>query len=425
MLNTLDRQKERPERALLVAVHNHQQQEAHTLEMLGELTELAQSSGLEVVDRMTVRVRGPQSRLLMGKGKAEEVAARCRELEVELLVFDDSLNPGQQRNWEELAKIPVIDRQEVILDIFGQRASTREAELQIELARAEYLLPRLKRAWTHLHRQPGAVGVRGGEGEKQLEIDNRLLRRRITKLKSELKKVRKRRAEQRKKRQGVPVANAAIVGYTNCGKSSLLNLLTKAEATVGNKLFATLDPTTRRLKLPNKQTLLLTDTVGFVRKLPHNLVEAFKATLEEAALADFLVHMVDVNSLSADEHMQTTLEVLEEIGAGGKESIVVFNKIDLAEAYLLRRRRRRYPAAEFISAKTGEGIESLVGRLSAIVAGSLKAMKLHLPLDKYAVLAFLHRTGHVLEETYEDDGIYVTASVPGKCRRGLEKYLVP
>ncbi len=424
MFDLVEKEKSERYRAVLVAVYHHQQEESHAREMLDELAELADTAGVEVLDSLPIRVRGQQARYMLGSGRAQDVVERCRELDANLVVFDDSLSPAQQRNWEQLAGIRVMDRQEVILGIFADRATTREAELQIELAQAEFMLPRMKNAWTHLDRQRGVRGLRGGEGEKQIEIDSRLLRRRIAQLKRELKKVTKQRAQQRKRRQNVPVPNAAIVGYTNAGKSSLLNRLTEAEVLVEDKLFATLDPTTRRIQLSNQQTLLLTDTVGFVRKLPHGLVEAFKATLEEAVIADFLIHVVDINSPSKEEYIQTTDEVLEEIGAGGKETIIVFNKIDCAEPYIIRRLRHEYPDAIFISAVTGKGIDELIERATVILDDKMSAVELVLPLDKFDVLAMIHRRGNILEEEYEEDGIYITASVPEKCRHEIEKYLV-
>ena len=414
-----------PDRAFLVATYRDVRDAARARELLAELQELTRSCGAVVAGELVVHLREPHPRLLVGTGKADEITARCRELDANVVVFDDALSPAQQRNWEEVAGLRALDRHEVILQIFADRASTREAELQIQLAQAEYLLPRLHNAWRHLSRQQGGLGIRGGEGEKQLEIDHRLLRRRIVGLKAELEKVRKQRAEQRKRRQGVPVPSAAIVGYTNVGKSLLLNELTGARVLVADKLFATLDPTTRRLTLPHNRTLLLTDTVGFVRKLPHLLVEAFKATLEEAVLADLLLHVADITSPSFAEHLATTQEVLAEIGAGGKEALVVFNKIDLADDFLVRRLRHEYPLAVFVSARTGAGFDTLRARLAEIVNRHLGELCLCLPPDQYAVLAFLHRAGNVLAERFEDDGIYVTVAVPAKYRRDLEKYVIP
>ena len=422
---TLETTKHEPDKAMLVAVRSPRQGQDETEELLGELRELAITCGAKVVAQRIVRMQKPQAHCYIGRGNVESIAAQCAENGANLVVLDDILSPSQQRNWEHICGIQVIDRQELILRIFGARASTREAELQIELATAEYALPRLKRAWTHLSRQRGGVGLRGGEGEKQIEVDARLVRRRIAKLKDELKAVRRRRAEQRKKRRQVPVPTAAIVGYTNAGKSSLLNHLTNARVTVEDKLFATLDPTTRRLRLPNNQDVLLTDTVGFVRKLPHDLVEAFKATLEEAVLANFLIHVIDVNSPGAEEHIATTNRVLAEIGAGDQEAIEVFNKTDLVEdPNNLRRLRRKHPSAIFMSAQTGDGATDLVEAMTRIVDRQLTAMDLRIPQDKYELVAALHRTCHVISETYEDDAVYVTASVPASRQADLQPYLV-
>ncbi|HQU09892.1 MAG TPA: GTPase HflX, partial [Opitutales bacterium] len=245
------------------------------------------------------------------------------------IVIDHEIAPAQQRHWEAFSKMEVIDREEVILDIFQSRAYTKEAVLQVELATLQYMLPRLKRAWTHLSRQRGGGALQRGEGETQLEIDQRLVHKRIARVKRELAEVVQHRSVQRKARLRIPLPTAAIVGYTNAGKSSLLNLMTGAGVLAENKLFATLDPTTRRFELPGGQTLLVTDTVGFIRRLPTHLVDAFKATLEEALVADVLIHVIDVSHPQAQAHYSTTLEVLTSLGADPKKMVTVFNKLDL------------------------------------------------------------------------------------------------
>jgi len=277
------------ERALLVGAYLDADKKADAQSLLAELEELVDTLGIPVVKRMLVHHREQHPRYLIGSGKAQEIVDLAKKLECDVLVFDNELSPSQQRNWEELAGMTVADRHEIILDIFGARAQTREARIQVDLARMEYSLPRLTRAWSHLGQQGGGIGAKG-EGESQLEQDKRKIRLQIDRLKRELETVRRARATQRKDRKRAPVPNAAIVGYTNAGKSSLLRRLTGADVLIENKLFATLDTTTRKIALPNKQPLLLTDTVGFVRKLPHQLVEAFNATLEEAAFSDFLIH---------------------------------------------------------------------------------------------------------------------------------------
>src|SRR4029077_2108817 len=284
----------RVEKALLVGVFKDTVQKQDAESLLDELNSLVNTLGIPIAESLLVRVAEPSPRYFVGSGKAEEIFSRSKRIGADVIVFDNELSPAQQRNWEAMVGIPVIDRQEVILDIFAQRAQTKEARLQVDLARMEYSLPRLTRAWGHLSRQGGGLGGKG-EGETQLETDRRLVRAQIDRLKSDLELVRLRRATQRKQRQRLPLPSAAIVGYTNVGKSALLNKLTGAQVLVEDKLFATLDTTTRRVLLPSGQSLLLTDTVGFIRNLPHRLIEAFKATLEEAVLSDFLIHVLDAS----------------------------------------------------------------------------------------------------------------------------------
>ncbi|MFW6344260.1 MAG: GTPase HflX, partial [Sediminispirochaetaceae bacterium] len=297
-------------RVLLVIIKppelSHSQAELY----LEELKNLADTLGFTTADSMVVPVKKISPKYLVGSGKAEEIQHLAEAHEVECVVFDDTISPAQQRNWEQLTGRCVIDRQEVILEIFSRRARTREAILQVALARMEYSLPRLTRAWTHLSRQRGGTRGTRGEGETQLENDRRVVLKKITKLKRELAKLESQREVRRKQRMGVPLPTGAIVGYTNAGKSSLLNALTDASVTVGNRLFATLDPSTKKMALPGGAEILLTDTVGFIRKLPHDLVDAFHSTLEEAVLADFLVHVVDASNSEALHHIETTKEVL-------------------------------------------------------------------------------------------------------------------
>ncbi len=407
--------KEKPkmvERAFLVAAYFGGETRDEAESLLEELRELTHTLGVPVKGSLLVPVREPQSRLLMGSGKAEQVVEAARQVEADVIIFDNELTPAQQRNWEELSKMTVIDRQEVILDIFAQRAQTREARLQVNLARLEYSLPRLTRAWSHLGQQAGGIGGKG-EGEAQLELDRRLIRAQIDRLKREIAQVKVRRATQRKERQRIPLPNAAIVGYTNAGKSSLLHALTGANVLVEDKLFATLDTTTRKIRLPNNQELLLTDTVGFVRKLPHRLVEAFNATLEEAVVADFLVHVLDATQPRVFDFFETTSRVLEELGAESKRMITVFNKIDqISDVSDMNALKLHFPDAIFVSAKTGENLDHLLKRMAAIIDERMEEHLLSIPLSRGDVLASLHRNADVLSLVYMDNHALVRARIP-------------
>ncbi len=409
-------------RALLISAWWKPQTPEEGRSLLAELAELADTLGLTVADRVLVKVDRPQASFLIGSGKAEELVTQAKALECDVIVFDNELSPGQQRKWEELSGLAVIDREEVILDIFNGRARTKEARLQVELARLEYSLPRLARAWGHLSRQQGLGGK--GEGESQLETDRRLVRKRIDVLKAELLEVRSQRATQRKQRERLPVPHAAIVGYTNAGKSSLLKKLTGADVYVENKLFATLDATTRRIELSGGQELLLTDTVGFVRKLPHRLIEAFKSTLEEAILSDFLIHVLDASQPEVFNFYRTTMEVLAELGAADKRMITVLNKVDLLahDPDALNPLRRHFPDALFISTHTGEGLDELRARMADQLAGRSERVELLLPLGRGDLLSGLHRQGQVLSTEYVDEGVRVNAVMPLKSLAALEPY---
>jgi len=413
------------ERALLVGAYIGPENKADAQSLLEELEELVDTLGLPVVERMLVHHREPHPRYLIGSGKAQEIVDLAKKLECDVLVFDNELSPSQQRNWEELAGMTVADRQEIILDIFGARAQTREARIQVDLARMEYSLPRLTRAWSHLGQQGGGIGAKG-EGESQLEQDKRKIRLQIDRLKRELETVRRARATQRKDRKRAPVPNAAIVGYTNVGKSSLLRRLTGADVFIENKLFATLDTTTRKIALPNKQPLLLTDTVGFVRKLPHQLVEAFNATLEEAAVADFLIHVLDASQPEVMEFYNTTMNVLADLGADTKQMLVVFNKVDkVSDPSALFALRRHFPDAVSVSALSGEGMDELIERLSEFVAKGSMTVELRLPSARPDLLARLHREGTVREAHYEHDFTSVVATIPTRSLEVFAAFLAP
>jgi GTPase len=426
------RPKKTQERALLIGLEKHGVSKWDLHDSLEELRELANSAGAEVVDTVTQKLPKPTAPYYIGRGKAESIKESCRDQQVTSVIFDDELSPAQGRNLENLFARKVLDRTQLILDIFAQRARSREGRLQIELAQLQYLLPRLTRMWHHLSRQTGGIGTRG-PGETQLEVDRRRVQERIARLERELEAVRKTRAIQRESRKRHQWPVAAVVGYTNAGKSTLLNLLTGADVVTENKLFATLDPTTRSLVLPNKQRVLLTDTVGFLRKLPHTLIESFKATLEEVSEADLLIHIVDLSHPRVDEQMEAVDGVIKELDAYGKQTLIVFNKIDnlpppspgygvagnreLAESYT-----KRFPGSVAISARTGEGVNKLVHALEDALASWRLRSRFRISANESALIAEIHRVGHVLELRYEGNDALIVAHVPPDLAQKLERY---
>ena len=413
------------ELALLIGAYTDPAQRMEAQSLLDELAELVDTLGIPIAEQLLVHHREMHARYLTGSGKAEEIVARAKELGADVIIVDNELTPSQQRNWEALAGIAVIDRQEVILDIFAKRAQTREARLQIELAQMEYSLPRLTRAWTHLVRQGGGIGARG-EGETQLEQDKRRVRGAIDRCKRELETVKESRATQRKDRKRAPVPNAAIVGYTNSGKSSLLRRLTGADVLIEDKLFATLDTTTRKIALPNKQPLLLTDTVGFVRKLPHRLVEAFNATLEEAVMADFLIHLLDASEPEVMTYYNTTMKVLSELGAEEKRMLIVFNKIDkLDDQTATLGLKRHFPDALFISVQNGDGVDALIERMSEFVSNGMTSCELRIPSSAGEILARIHRHGRIVSSEFVGDEAHVQAMLPARMAEELAEYMEP
>ena len=393
-------------------------------EHLNELESLASTLGAKVAGREVIGLAKASARYLVGKGSADRIEAVCKELEIDVLIFDDDLTPAQQRVWEKRTGIAVIDRRKVILDIFAQRAQTKEAQLQIELARLQYMLPRLKRAWTHLERQRGGGGFIGGAGEAQIEVDRRMVRDRIAFVRRELTDVRKHRGVARSRRERKPVPTAALVGYTNSGKSSLLNTLTESHVLEEDKLFATLDPTTRRIELPNNQEMLVTDTVGFIRKLPHGLIEAFRSTLEEATNADFLLHVVDASHPQALEHIEVTQQVLKELGAADRPVILVLNKADLVtEPEQLHRFDKFDANTVTTSTLTGQGITELYGRIAGLLAEKLADLHLCIPASRFDIVSAVHREGEVLEEKYgEDNEVLIHVLYPHRYASRVEEY---
>lgn len=407
-----------------------------------ELARLAETSGLDVIGQTVQHLERMNAATMIGKGKLHEIIESRSELQFDVVVFNDELAPNQEREIEEAfeSDIKVIDRTALILDIFAQHANTREGSLQVELAQYEYRLPRLTRMWTHLARQTGGASGRGGSGgvglrgpgERQLELDRREIRTRISKLQRELEQVRRQRGQHRRqrKRAGMPVVS--IVGYTNAGKSTLLNALTGAGVLVEDKLFATLDPTTRRLRLPKGEEVLFTDTVGFIEKLPTQLIAAFRATLEEINDSNVLLHVVDVTHPNAREQMSVVEETLEDIGSGGKATILALNKIDRIESHKMKmelggigelgRWLDDCPGAVPISALSGEGIEALLQAIEEQLASDLESIKVRIPYQANDLVALFHRKGIVDVENFGARGTTITGRIPGALASVFEEY---
>ena len=422
--------REKPEmveRALLVRLYFDPREADESEALLEELEELVRTLGIGVVDKLLAKSRSMHKKFLCGTGKAAEIVELARAHECDCIVFDNQLAPSQQREWENLSDMCVIDREEVILDIFAKRAATREARLQVDLARMQYALPRMARMWGHLDREggggSGGSAAARGMGEKQIEVDRRMARVRIDRAKRELEDVRKQRATQRQNRERLETPHAAIVGYTNAGKSTLLNRLAGADVMAKDMLFATLDTTTRRIDLPDGQPLLLTDTVGFVRNLPHRLVEAFKATLEEAVLADFLIHVLAASAPEVERFHDTTLAVLEELGAGDKKVVTVLNKIDrVDDPDQLALLDRLYPDALRASALEGTGIGALLTECSHVLADRVSRIRYRIPQSRADLVALLHEEAKILSTDYEGNDILVHAVVPAAIAGRLDGF---
>ena len=378
-----------------------------------ELMGLVDTLGMETLETITLARIEPNPVYGIGKGKAEEIADRAKELFADCIIFDFEIDPTKQRNWEKLTGINVFDRNEVILRIFAQRAKTREACLQVELARLEYSLPRLSHMYGDLARQRGGSYGAKGSGETQLELDRRQVEEKILRIKKELEVVKTNRDTQRKQRERNAVAACALVGYTNAGKSSLLNALTGADVFVENKLFATLDPTTRKLSLSEASTVLLTDTVGFISNLPHTLIDSFRSTLEEASLADLLLIVVDSSDANCINQYEQVRKVLGEIGAEKIQSLVVLNKIDCIEKDQLRlaELESHFPSAIKVSAKTESGFDTLLSQMTEILLG--QEASYIIPMKNMALVETVRKNGTLEKEEWLEDGIHITARIPG------------
>ncbi len=425
-------QTEEIKKTLLVSTYQGSSQRSICEEHLEELELLVETFGMETIHKEACAIRKYDASIYVGKGKLEELLRIADEKHVDVVIFDDEITPAQQRNLQKAFNRPVMDRTEVILGVFAQRAQTKEARLQIELAQVKYEAPRLKRLWTHLSRQAGTSGSGGGgaylkgEGEKQIEIDRRILKRKIDQLQREIIEVRAHRDTQRISRERSEIPVFAIIGYTNAGKSTLLNALTNAGVFVEDKLFATLDTTTRKFTLNNNQEVLMIDTVGFIRKLPHLLVAAFKSTLEEAIEADILLHLIDASHPMAEEQAATTHEVLKELGAGKKPIITVLNKIDKApSSSLIHRLRMTYPKNVQISALTHAGFNELQEVMIQELSRQRKVIDVRIPQSEYAIVSEIMRTGHIIKQDYEDNDVIMRIDVPVALANKLSSYCIP
>jgi len=412
------------ERIVLVGVTRPGHTDDDTEAGLDELSLLIDTAGADEAGRIVQRRDSPDHTWYIGKGKVEELRDMCLAVDADTVVFDNELSPAQQYNLEKVLGRTALDRTAVILDIFAQNAHTLEGKAQVELALLRYRLPRLRRgAKANLSQQRGGVGSRFGGGETKLEVDRRRIMRRITKLEGDLKELQHTRQLQRKSRGRSGLAAVTIVGYTNAGKSTLLNQLTKAGVLVEDRLFATLDPTTRRLSLPGGEPVLLTDTVGFVRRLPHGLVEAFKSTLEVASLADFLVHVVDCAAPDPEGQINAVREVLGEINALSVPELLVFNKVDVAPE-VAADLQARHQGSVALSAQTGEGIERFLEVLGDRLRSITAVVELLVPYERGDVLASIHREGEVVSTFHDTDGVRVRARLADASVGRLNEFVV-
>ena len=413
------------DKALLIGFYPQPEAKSICEEHLRELGLLVNTFGVEVTQQISSVLKKIHPATYMGSGKLQELATIAKADQYNLIVIDEEISPAQQRNLEKAFQAPVMERTEIILGVFAQRAQTKEAKLQIELASARYQLPRLKRMWTHLSRQRGGAVNLKGEGEKQIEIDRRLLGKQIKKLEKEIQKVHKQRVTQRSKRLKSSIPTFGIIGYTNAGKSTLLKGLTEANVFIEDKLFATLDTTIKKFTLPNHQQILLVDTVGFIRKIPHSLVMAFKSTLEESLYTDILLHVVDASNPMAHEQAETTLSVLKELKADKKPMITILNKMDQCEnKKMINRLRVMFSHTVCISALHKEGFDDLFSQMIKFLEKLTKIMTFLIPQKEFNYFSDLLREGTVLEHEYQDNNILVKACCPLNLVSKIDQFQV-
>lgn len=393
-----------------------------TGESLNELEQLVVTAGGEAVSRVVQERESPHKRTFIGSGKAEEIKNLANLLGADLIVFDHDLTPSQEHSLEDAIERKVLDRTALILDIFAQHAHSSEGKLQVELAQNFYRLPRLRGKGIELSRLGGGIGTRG-PGETKLEVDRRRIRRRIQYLKKELLRVRQNRATQRKKRKKAGISSISIVGYTNAGKSTLLNALTKANVLVEGKLFATLDSTSRRLLLPSKQTVVFSDTVGFIKKLPHQLIASFRSTLDEVKEASLILHIIDASHPQMEKQIEAAENVLEEIGAAEKLRLNVFNKIDRLSEIEIERLRKRFPDGIFISALLSQGIEKLLKVIDERVSRERVRVRLQIPFERGDLIQKIHEEGKVISEKHIAKGTVILAEIPSSLFKEVGEFI--
>jgi len=415
--------RERLEKAILVTVEEIGKEEYAIKDRALELKDLVESAGAKIVAEIECRRKFLTSNFLIGKGKVEEIASLIPELGAQVVVFSDDLSPSQQKNLEDILEVKTIDRTQLILDIFARRATSSEGKVQVELAQLEYLLPRLTGKGIHLSRIGGGLGTKG-PGEQKLEVDRRRVRGRISKLKKDLKDIAGQRHLRRAQREKFSMLSIALVGYTNSGKSTLFNALTGADVAVKDQLFSSLDPTVRKMRLPNNQTVLLSDTVGFLHDLPHHLIESFKSTLEEVLSADILFHVVDMSDPRTKMLKDSVFEVLKELGVEDKPVYTILNKVDkVPEEIEVERIKRAFPDPIVISALNKAGLSDVVGRIVDHMEDDLVDIEIILPHKDYALARAIKENGIVKKEEFKDEGVFIKGKVPKRVKYSIFKKL--